>query len=231
MLTNPEIRAAILDGEIDKALKYISTYYPHVLERAENRDIYFKLRRRKFVEMMRRSNEMGTTSPPAPTSKAFGKLSERDDSNRGLDQQMDLDGQLQQGSHPPTIPPVSMPAPLDPNILGPENGAADDSMDTSPDLLKPATLSKSNTSNKTNLLNEALDYGRELNREFSSDPRPWVKQALQDTYALVAYTDARDSSVGWLMDGKGRVEIAEEVNAAILGTTNSSKHDFVLPIR
>lgn len=213
-----KIRSAILGGDIDKALKYILTYYPHVLERAENRDIYFKLRCRKFIEMMRRSNDLQTALSSNITSKAFGKLSEKDAPLEGdLDLQMELDEQLQRESRPPTIPPVTMPAPLDPNLLASGDVAIDnglnDSMDTSSDHLTPSQTKVTQHS----LLTEALNYGRELSVEFSSDPRPAVKQALNDTFALIAYTDARESVVGGLMEGKGRVEIAEEVNAAILG--------------
>lgn len=218
-INRQKIRSAILDGDIDKALKYILTYYPHVLERAENRDIYFKLRCRKFIEMMRRSNDLQTALSSNITSKAFGKLSEKDAPLRegDLDLQMELDEQLQRESRPPTIPPVTMPAPLDPNILASGDVAMsnglNDSMDTSSDHLKPSQTKVTQYS----LLTEALNYGRELSVEFSSDPRPAVKQALNDTFALIAYTDARESVVGGLMEGKGRVEIAEEVNAAILG--------------
>ncbi|KAG9724087.1 hypothetical protein KCU73_g13521, partial [Aureobasidium melanogenum] len=58
--------------------------------------------------------------------------------------------------------------------------------------------------------------GQELKAEFNDDPRPAVRKALDDTFALIAYQDARESVVGGLMEGKGRVEIAEEVNSAIL---------------
>ncbi|KXJ87623.1 SPRY domain-containing protein [Microdochium bolleyi] len=49
------IRRAVLEGDIDRALKYTNLYYPHVLE--ENDHVYFKLRCRKFIEMVRRSAE------------------------------------------------------------------------------------------------------------------------------------------------------------------------------
>ena len=51
-----EIRAAILDGDIDKALKRTNAFYPHVLR--DNSRIYFRLRCRKFVEMIRQSTEL-----------------------------------------------------------------------------------------------------------------------------------------------------------------------------
>ena len=46
-----EIRAAILEGDMDTALKRTQVCYPDVLR--ENPRIYFRLRCRKFVEMMR----------------------------------------------------------------------------------------------------------------------------------------------------------------------------------
>ncbi|KAK9455338.1 concanavalin A-like lectin/glucanase domain-containing protein [Dipodascopsis uninucleata] len=45
------IRAAVLEGNIDRALKLTDLFYPSVLK--ENQDILFQLRCRKFVEMMR----------------------------------------------------------------------------------------------------------------------------------------------------------------------------------
>ena len=51
-----EIRAAILEGDIDKALKRTNAYYPYVLR--DNPRINFRLKCRKFVEMMRQSTEI-----------------------------------------------------------------------------------------------------------------------------------------------------------------------------
>ena len=50
------IRRAILEGDIDKALKHTDAYYPQVLK--ENEEVYFRLRCRKFVEMIRRDAEV-----------------------------------------------------------------------------------------------------------------------------------------------------------------------------
>lgn len=50
------IRAAILDGDVDKALKHTNAYYPNVLK--DNEHIYFRLRSRKFIEMIRRTAEV-----------------------------------------------------------------------------------------------------------------------------------------------------------------------------
>ncbi|KAI9880793.1 MAG: hypothetical protein M1830_000229 [Pleopsidium flavum] len=54
------IRAAILDGEVDKALKHTNAYYSQVLQ--DKPQIYFRLRCRKFIEMIRRCSELHTSS-------------------------------------------------------------------------------------------------------------------------------------------------------------------------
>jgi hypothetical protein len=50
-----EIRRAILEGNIDQALKFTNTYYPKVLK--SNNEVYFRLRCRKFIEMIRKDAE------------------------------------------------------------------------------------------------------------------------------------------------------------------------------
>lgn len=216
-----EIRSAILEGDIDRALKYTGTYYPRVLEREENRDVYFKLRCRKFIEMMRRVNDLQTAAPLPVAAKSTGKLPQKltELNGNAFDQQMELDAQFHRESHPPIIPPMSVPSPIDPNLsFGYDT--QEDTMDTAPDTLKPPHSSyeaRPPSMDHDSLIIEALEFGQELKAEFSGDPRPAVKKALDDTFALIAYQDARESVVGGLMEGKGRVEIAEEVNGAILG--------------
>ena len=51
-----DIRTSILDGDIDKALKRTRAYYPQVLQ--DHSQIYFKLRCRKFLEMIRQGAEL-----------------------------------------------------------------------------------------------------------------------------------------------------------------------------
>lgn len=200
-------------------MKFISSYYPHVLEREENRDVYFKLRCRKFIEMICRVNDLSTQDPPPLAPKAAGKLPQNSSASNGnaFDHQMELDDQLHRESRAPIIPPMPVPSPFNPGLRfgdGPngEDGR-DDTMDTAPDGVHLV----SSAMDSEQLLVDALEFGQELKAEFSDDPRPAVRKALDDTFALIAYQDARESIVGGLMEGKGRVEIAEEVNSAILG--------------
>ncbi|CAG8309963.1 unnamed protein product [Penicillium salamii] len=78
-----KIRSAILDGDIDKALKHTKAYYANVLE--ANPQIHFKLRCRKFLEMMRHSNEISTRPPSAHSHEhaVFDHEMELDDDTDG----------------------------------------------------------------------------------------------------------------------------------------------------
>jgi hypothetical protein len=68
------------------------------------------------------------------------------------------------------------------------------------------------------LTQDTINYGMELQREFANDPRREVKKALEDTFALIAYENVRESALAPLLETKGRVPVAEELNSAILGT-------------
>ncbi|KAI9695146.1 MAG: hypothetical protein M1820_008852 [Bogoriella megaspora] len=86
-----QIRAAVLEGDIDKAIEFTSTHYPAVLTLNEN--IYFKLRCQKYVEMIRRCNELSQSLsiPQKPSSNGLTRKAK----GKGKDilpQEMDVDG-------------------------------------------------------------------------------------------------------------------------------------------
>ncbi|EAQ92357.1 hypothetical protein CHGG_00592 [Chaetomium globosum CBS 148.51] len=65
------IRRAVLEGDIDRAMKYTDAYYPAVLR--DNEQVYFRLRCRKFIEMIRKEaehkhNARRAGSQPTPTA-------------------------------------------------------------------------------------------------------------------------------------------------------------------
>ena len=188
-MNRQKIRRAILDGDIDKALKYTHTFYPLVLQDKRNEDIYFQLRCRKFVEMMRRYSELQVAGTAESGSNGH------DDS---LDNQMELDDQLNRESMRPNLQHVQAEEDVD--------------METSTSSLPKSGLMKSN-----DYLTAALQYGQELQAEFGGDNRPATKEKLREMFAIMAYVDPRESIVGGLLDKRGRVGIAEGVNGAILG--------------
>ncbi|KAL9000973.1 MAG: hypothetical protein Q9169_000457 [Polycauliona sp. 2 TL-2023] len=63
-----QIRAAIMDGDIDKAIKRTHAYYPQVLR--DQSHVYFRLRCQKFVEMIRRTAELLELPAPTKTAKS-----------------------------------------------------------------------------------------------------------------------------------------------------------------
>lgn len=161
-------------------------FYPSVLQ--ENENIYFKLRCRKFIEMIRRCTEL------QPSSKGKRQMSGKGPQERN-----------------PSIDQGAFNGPMD--VDDEDDSAMDEDygVETTAD-----TFTEQNT-----LMNEALKYGQELQSEFKKDPRREVKQALEDTFALIAYPDARESSLAPLLEPDGRVPVAEELNSAILGKSNS----------
>ncbi|KAI9771164.1 MAG: hypothetical protein M1840_002515 [Geoglossum simile] len=91
------IRTAILEGDIDKALKYTHAHYPTVLR--DNEQIYFKLRCRKFIEMSRQCSELFTLTRSSPkNSGSLDGLHNDLYDDEVFEQDMELDDQVQNGS-------------------------------------------------------------------------------------------------------------------------------------
>jgi len=162
------IRRSILDGDIDRALKYTQTHYPTVLK--DNEQVYFRLRCRKFIEMIRKEAEFNL----AIEKKGLSRAGHGDD-----EEMLEVDG----------------------------HSGWDDRMDMEDGI--DATVSK--------LSHEALQYGMELRSEFDNDPRREVSKHLDEIFALIAYPNPlKVKEVAHLLDGTGRVAVAEELNSAIL---------------
>lgn len=191
-----EIRTAILEGDIDKALKHSTAFYPSVLR--DNENIYFKLRCRKFIEMIRRCSELNAQIRPVPTPPSKHSTISNNKRNSvatdDYDFEMELDEQL--GVH---NPPPSW-----------DTKDQDDDIDDEDDI-------EDKEAKYNQLTQEMIAYGMELKIEFANDPRREVKKALEDTFALIAYENARESSLAPLLEVSGRIPVAEELNGAILG--------------
>jgi CTLH/CRA C-terminal to LisH motif domain len=83
------IRASILEGDIDKALKHTNAYYPNVL--VTNPQIVFRLKCRKWVELIRKSSDLQsqTSERQSKVSNGHSKTAVED----VFDQNMELDEQ------------------------------------------------------------------------------------------------------------------------------------------
>nr|POF05913.1 ran-binding protein 9 [Quercus suber] len=201
-INRQRIRKSILDGDIDRALKYTSTYYPHVLGDDRNKDVYFRLRCRKFIEMMRQYSDLIPSSPSINKSTdPHASSTNGHDGSNGHDTQMELDDQI----HQETSDALEQPS------------TDDVDMDASQELPGKPSISTSINMKQDDLLGAVLICGQELQQEFGGDTRPHVKKHLHDLFAIIAYTNPAESPMGALLDPKGRMQIAEDVNGAILG--------------
>ncbi|KAK0344079.1 hypothetical protein LTR59_009833 [Friedmanniomyces endolithicus] len=234
-INRQKIRRSILDGDIDRAMKYTSTYYPHVLEEERNRDIYFRLKCRKFIEMMRRYAELVTATSSPATAKEVDSLEgnghadagtriakqgeeqdDEDEDDEEEDDEQDDEGEEAKGQDTQMElddqlhREASHPPPDDDSQIPTD----DIDMDAPPSPHPPNK--KSSYMQKDLLLTSALHYGQQLQLDFGADPRPRVKQELRELFAIIAYTDPGGSPIGGLLDPRGRAGIAEEVNGAVL---------------
>jgi hypothetical protein len=227
------IRRSILDGDIDRALKYTASCYPHVLEAEQNRDVYFHLRCRKFIEMMRRYVDQGImeSSPITATKRggsfgSFGRVGGAqgdDDDDEDDDDEDEEDAEDDEGdeeSEEDADDESDTQMELDDQFQRETSNAHnrdDDHMEISQEL--PPRNSKLKGAD---LLAASIAYGQELSQEFSRDPKPHIKKHLNDIFSVMAYNSYEDSPVAHLFDVSGRTRIAEEVNGAILSQSFSA---------
>jgi Ran-binding protein 9/10 len=198
---NEEIRRAILTGDIDRAISLTQTFYPTVLDK--NEPIYFRLRARKFVEMMRMCAD--GASPPTKQIESEDRMAIDDES-----QEDEEDDEVHMTDVTLTQPP-STKFVIDEEDSEDEGDVDEDGVDDH-DLANAKQQRREAT-----LLAEALAYGQQLQEDYRDDPREEVKRVLQESFSLLAYTDPRGSVVGHLLEESGRREVAEDLNSAILG--------------
>lgn len=196
-----EIRMAILTGDIDRAISLTKTFYPTVLEK--NEPIHFRLRARKFVEMMRMCAD--GTGPGSTTTQS---IDSPDNEKMAIDIRLqEEDEQVDDEVHMTDVTPTHHNAKF----------VIDDDEEDSEDDDQAMATTKQPRRQET-LLSEALAYGQRLHEDYRDDPREEVKCVLKEAFSLLAYTDPRGSVVGHLFEESGRKEVAEELNSAILGT-------------
>ena len=185
------IRRAILDGEIDRALKLTNAYYPQVFR--DNEEVHFRLRCRKFIELVRMAAQLRADEDP---NRSNGNVP----SAGGIPQDMDVDGRS-----------------------GAEGMAWGEKMDTE-------AVEEQHSEMMMKLEQDMLEYGQTLGAEYASDARPEFSKALTEIWALVAYANPlQEPKVSHLLDRKGRVAVAEELNSAILGKADENSPSIFIP--
>lgn len=196
-MNRQQIRTAILDGDIDKAIKLTNAFYPHVLE--ANPQIYFKLRCRKFIEMMRQSTDLlnNSTSKQSKSTATNGHSTAVSDD--GFEPDMDLD-------EPVTSKNGSLHNNDDWDRMDTEEAVGGDNWG-----LKYQTL-----------LEVIIRYGQELKHEFKDDSSKHVTDTFTDIFSMFSYPDPKKSPHGRLLESEQRVPVAEGLNSAILVSLGKS---------
>lgn len=139
-----------------------------------NEQVLFRLKCRKFIEMIRREAEINLNG------------SDRRSQNNGH-------------NHPP---PTGEDMELDEEM---------DDLDGRMDA----------TGGSRDLTQVALQYGQTLQAEYAGDDRREVRAALEEIFSLIAYQNPlKEPKVAHLLERKGRVAVAEELNSAILSESH-----------
>lgn len=174
--------------------------------------IYFRLRCRKFIEAIKSSTASNYAPSVDESERRRGKKASRSggsfDHDGVFGHQMELDDNVG-----------------DSNTTG--VASSGDFMDTGDgvaafktmDSTAPYNAMPPNSNKDMDI--QLLEYGQELRREFSGDSRPEIRKELENTLALMVYSDPRQGPLAELLDDANRGRLAEDLNSAILGMCHS----------
>ena len=199
-----ELRTNIVNlvhiGNIDGAIDLLRNHYPNVLE-ADKQLIFFKLRFRKFVELILWTTEL------KKKMKVLKELEEQrwkanpppEDSWMADEMGMDID----EDAPPPMVEPM----------LSTKSTSSQYGHDK---YINPE-LNEFNIQYEE-ALNTAISYGQALSHDYHSDPRPELQQLFHKTFGIVAWEDPSEEGSGMadIVGHQSRTALAHEINEAIL---------------
>ncbi|OAC99323.1 hypothetical protein MUCCIDRAFT_128160, partial [Mucor lusitanicus CBS 277.49] len=184
-----EIRKAIFDGDIDHVFKLCDEFYPNVLE--NNPMILFKLKCRKFIEMIRQAHRQ---ADHADRDKAPHDAMDYDATLSEQEAQS-----LQVSENPPSIPVkrTTSSSSLDPQHKKKKQKIAREDLSTFVD---------------------GLAYGIELKNAYKQEAKSNRAMAteLESASSILAYTDLTHPKVAPLFETRRIETVASELNSAIL---------------
>jgi hypothetical protein len=175
-------------------LKETERHYPAVLEQEEGL-ILFKLRCRKFVELILEASEMKKRLKEGDEAEREG---EGEDEVRG--RRMDIDDDL---SFP--IPSTSTNG-YAPSAVIPIKGG------------KHSARGNHAVSQYEGALTKAISYGQTLHADYTGDKRPEVQMIFGRTFGIVAWDDPIEAGgeAAEVAGHEARITLASELNQAIL---------------
>ena len=199
---------SVIDGDIDKALEETARYHPKVLEREEGL-VLFKLRCRKFVELILEAAEL------KKRMKGEEGVGEAGKDIVGKGDGMDVDEELEESA-------------------GCMNGFGGNSSSSSAAIPIKAKRKQSMShpgwtgaaaAQYETALNSAIAYGQSLQSDYKTDSRPEVRAIFNRTFGIVAYDDPLEAGgdAAEVAGHEARMALATELNQDIL------REFFILP--
>lgn len=196
-----EIRTKIVNsviaGDIDTALQETRTHHPSVLDMTEGL-MLFKLRCRKFVELILEAAEMKKRMNYIDEGTAHASM----EAGHEFDEDgmsMDVDDELfSPSSHANGFASSFFPIQRAQHDVSPTRGGGRAQYESA--------------------LHEAIMYGQSLQADYKTDARPEVRTIFKRTFSIVAYVDPLEAG-GMAEEVAGhqaRVALATELNQAIL---------------
>ncbi|KAG6886724.1 hypothetical protein C0992_002670 [Termitomyces sp. T32_za158] len=205
---------AVITGDIDTAIVDTNTYHPTVLQ-AEEGLMLFKLRCRKFVELIMEAAELKKKMKSADPKPVAGATSTSHD--EGVIE--DMDSVYTDGMDVDDEDIVESPLPTTANGFSSSTVSAHPSRrhnsGTAPDVVG---MLGSTLSQYESALHQAIAYGQTLSNEYKDDPRAEVRQIFKRTFAIVAWEDpvTVGGVVAEVIGRSAKVALANELNQAIL---------------
>ncbi|KAJ2810266.1 hypothetical protein H4S07_002765 [Coemansia furcata] len=199
--TRRRICKHISQGDIDYALGLLQDAYPSVLE---NESLVFQLRCRQFIELVRASSGCHIADcVPSDDSQLPVPLARTPANNaRAVEDMMDVDDTC-------TTSMMSLAA-----------------ITNAPNSLHRARFGQISSLRKMEaeqLVRVLLEYGRQLQADYSASPNPIIREGLVHTFSLLAYANPAQSPIAALLDPAACEPLARLVDAAIVATENSPR--------
>ncbi|KAJ2933593.1 hypothetical protein H1R20_g3540, partial [Candolleomyces eurysporus] len=187
---------AVIRGDIDRAITETEKYHPTVLK-AEEGLMLFKLRCRKFVELILETAAMKRELDALEARRERPTFAPPIADGDGLEESMDMDIDDDQTCElsAPQVEPISKGA----GKQRAENG-----------LVSAAQYEAA--------INAAIDYGKALRADYKGDTRQVVKQLLTQTFSIIAFHDplGQRGEMANFVSVNARTQLASELNQAIL---------------
>ncbi|KAG5651818.1 hypothetical protein H0H81_007290 [Sphagnurus paluster] len=205
---------AVVAGDIDMAIAETRTHHPAVLD-AEEGLMLFKLRCRKFIELILEAAELKKRMRRVGAPPGHGDSAVLEEMDGMYADGMDVDDEapLPSSSGAAAAPTNGFGGPT---VVVPLPARRGSGFRRRSSAAAPEGVGM--LSQYESALHGAIAYGQGLSNDYKDDVRPEVKTLFKRTFAIVAWEDpaAAGGVVGEVTSHAARVALANELNQAIL---------------